>query len=778
MSSFQKNTLLIVLLLAAIAYPPLFFSIQDAVKKETSVLDVTTPDTVTHIALGKFEIEGNLKDTSFPNFLELQLNYELSQLGGAVYFGQFDTLSTAKKSKLAYKFHGKISFLPNEISFLPKLELLETKQTVKGSPIFVRYEEKGLLSAKIYTSFASLLDETIRLYRIAKKKPSWNFPTVESELSELEVNMLSEKIAERGISGFSSDFFNSYNPRNNFIQYLKLKSLLTNQSEDKLKDVWKNVNNDQNINVYLKWMVTKEIGDFYFKKSEYAKALDFYVASRRFRESTNSVYHPEYAETISNIGITNVLFGKIEESLFYLNSAKQMFDVLGLQTDHLAIQNSIFHSLVLFSVSQKELGYYELYSLDKNITNLNERIYYLYNLSQMEYELSSYDAALRHLAELRKLVIQLGLPNEDISLFALNLEAGVYNSIGKWAIAKSKWESIVHAKSVYSIEEKLYYRYALYNLASLMAEKKQIEDSENLYKQYSRITPYNAIQNLALGKYLYGTIIYPYTWSVLHNSDFTELEEKTIRSYTGRYVFSGQEEEIRARTYEDRLEDTNLFLDDLLNQKTFVSKQITKLREILFYKIENYNRGNQVVFFDIGPALNHPDYPGVTSLAVANHFPDMEVVLWELPSEVELFLKKVSVDKKEKLYSFKNIRIFSADGVGDFGKDYNDPHSWILTNRPIPKLNNKTIIIRSANSIDIYEPYTKVLPHFQLVSKVLKDNPVIYFFNRSILLKKAGDVKFTLIGNQSVRGFHHNYQSLDRNGEPPYSILPYTINED
>lgn len=778
MSRFQKNTLLVFILLAAIAYAPLYYSVKQVIKKESLPITLETPETVVFFSLGEFLPKGESFDPKTIQISKQLVNAQFQKTTDAVYLGIHSELTPVKQNRSEMILEGKFQWDVKGITFTPKLRYVESKSTAEGKSVFIKYEERGILGFEIQNALTNLLEETIRLNRLTKRIPKWSLPSKEEILSESEFVKLSEWEVKSSLEERKS-FLQSLPFKIEYTESLWYKLRLEKQTEENLKDIWKEVGSNPKIQSQLRFHIAKNISEFYFAKSEYAKAIEFANAAKREIENTKLVFHSEYADTISLLGKSLVLDGKKEEAIFYLTSAKKIYDTLGLTLDPMGIENSYFYGLLLHDLNQLELSAYELSGIQGKLSNVYQSIYLDYNLALVLYKLGRYEGAISLLQEQRKKIFETSIPNFDIALQSLLLYGATQYAEGNWSISKSIWESILNAKSTYAIEDKLYYRQTLFNLSILSLQRKNLEESETFYKQYVKLSPYGQILSLPTeANFEIGKVIYPYTWTNPSSSLFSDLEEKTIRSYTGRYLFQTQDEEIRARTYENRLEDTNLFLDDLLNPSAYLSKPMLILRKSLFGDLKLHERGNQIVFLDIGPALNHPEYPGVTSQAVAKHFPKMEVVLWELPGEVDLFLKKVKTELKEKLYGFSNIRILSADGVGDFQTEYKDPNHWILRNRPIPNLKHKTIVIRAANSIDIYEPYTKIQPHFQNLGKELKDNPVLYFFNRSILLKPKGKEKFILIGNQSIRGFHHNFQSLDRNGEPPYSILPFSISDE
>ncbi len=764
------------MILAFIAYPPLYYSIKETVEKESRPIEYTSPRTVPFLSLQSITVKNLKTEPGFPLVLEAGLDQLLSESGNLVYLGVWDGLTNPNRQRTEFILSGELEILDSSIAFTPKLEWLDSKKKFKGKPVQVSFEEIGELLPKAYMGLTSLLNETFRLERIQKDVPNWATTPTEI-LSESEWQELIYQIKIANGSYYLETKDNLSDKKSSIVKTLYMKSILLKKSEDLNRELWKNLGGNQMFPSIQKSKLAFHIADFYFERGELTKALEFALASKKEREAFGKVYHPEYCKILNLIGNILVRNNKKEEAIFFLTSAKEMYDTLGLSSDETAVNNRYLYGLVLADLSQLELANYSLSDLKSDSLTKESQILFHYNLSLLDYRLASFTKAKVRIAKQTKILSKMELTNHDISLYTLNLIAAIELKLGNWNVAKSSWESIVQAKSVYNIEDKPYYRYALFNLALIEKNRNNLDASENYYKQYTRITSFSQIQNLE-SEPIVGTQFYQDDLKFPEQGKFLELEEKTIKSYTGRYIFYGQDEEIRARTYENRLEDTNLFLSDLIEENQFKSKNINRLKKRLFGDYSNFSKGNQIVFFDIGPALNHPEYPGVTSLAVAKHFPEMEVVLWELPTEVNLFLLKVKPEKKDFLYSFKNIRIFSADGVGDFESDYQNEKNWILRNRPIPKLKGKTIILRAANSIDIYEPFTKIEPHFESMAKILKENAVLYFFNRSILLKPKGSEKFTLIGNQSIRGFHHNFQSLDRNGEPPYTILTYSLPEE
>ena len=81
----------------------------------------------------------------------------------------------------------------------------------------------------------------------------------------------------------------------------------------------------------------------------------------------------------------------------------------------------------------------------------------------------------------------------------------------------------------------------------------------------------------------------------------------------------------------------------------------------------------------------------------------MEVVAFDLPNEVERYIKYVYYNSKKTLLANKNIQIFSGNGILPLKKQFQNKKNWIIKDRKIPLIDKKKpIILRAANSIDIY----------------------------------------------------------------------------
>lgn len=80
------------------------------------------------------------------------------------------------------------------------------------------------------------------------------------------------------------------------------------------------------------------------------------------------------------------------------------------------------------------------------------------------------------------------------------------------------------------------------------------------------------------------------------------------------------------------------------------------------------------------------------------------------------------------------------------------------------------MIIRAANSIDIYCKWKDVKPALARIAVEFVDQPILFLFNKEILLKNAGDTNWHIVGKISDMGFNHKDDKLSRNGQPPYKL--------
>ncbi len=723
---------------------------------------------------------------SYGNSIEHLVSIDFQKMSGLVYLGKIKEKSAPEYRLSDIVLGGNLVLNKEGILFTAEITFTKHFKSYDSKTMVISWDDIGLAPSRIVESYLSLIRDKIRLNRFLLLPPrSENVSNEISDelLSSSEYNVYrlvfqdqlsdNEKLAKLNLLRVSK-------PRASFLKFESNLLNLKINGRSAIKEVWKEWSENKYSNSPFTFLLSYEIAKLHLTAKDFESAAEFFQITRKERENQSRVYHLDYANSLSRLGQILVSNGKMEEALYYFTSAKEMFETLSFSNTYEYHLNQIHYSLLLAMLGQKEIALNEFFELEKNIhlfSEFNQALFY-YNFARLEYALSVYDSSLYFASLAKEKLFQIGQTNHELNFHLILLMGASHFHLKNFNLAQNMWEEIQNAKSMIPIEDQLFFRNSLFNLAYLNQQKGAVSDSETLYKQYTRLSPYSSIISLDPKSNLLVMDYVQIDFFIEPNlEELNSFEETVIRSYTGRYIFTGQDEEIRARTYQDRLEDTNEFLRDLLSSDFFGSPALGYLKESLFPPGKSYAKGENVVFIDIGPALNNLEAPGITSQSVAYHFPKMSVILWELPTEVELFQKKVPNDKKEALYSFDNIRILAADGVGNFLESYLDANRWFFRNRNIPKLENKTIILRAANSIDIYETYAKIQPHLKDVGSALKTNPVLYFFNRSILFKPAGKTKFTLIGYQSVRGFHHNFQSLDRNGEPPYTLAKYTLSE-
>ena len=254
------------------------------------------------------------------------------------------------------------------------------------------------------------------------------------------------------------------------------------------------------------------------------------------------------------------------------------------------------------------------------------------------------------------------------------------------------------------------------------------------------------------------------------DTGLTAFEEWQIGTYTGAYKYTRHSAAVQARTYNGRHEDTRVFLADLLNAGKNDSLALNRLRKN-FLGTEFSRDGREINFIDIGPAVANRRIPAATSVTIAKSFKKMNVVAFDLPEQVERYVNKVPAKAKRRLQSHKNIHIFAGNGLAPLLTQFRESKNWLLKDRSYPRFRGcGPVVIRAANSIDIYAHYWQVRPGFREVGREFKCHPVLYFFNRSLLFKPRDKTRFHMVGYVSVRGFHHNTVSFDRGGEPAYSL--------
>lgn len=252
---------------------------------------------------------GKESDPKTLRILSELIDFEFQKVTGGVYLGKENSLSSAKKQRTNFLLFGTFEWKEKGIEFTPKLRSIEQKSTYSGKSVFLLYEERGKLVSLMYQSLSHLFDETIRLHRLIKRTPEWKIPSEDDFLSESEFVRLSEydpksSYEEKNILLKSLEFPSDY------LQFIKIGLSLEKRTEDSFKEIWRSVEGNSNLSTYTKFYVAKNIAEFYFTKKEFSKSIEYATAARKERESLKSVFHSDYADTISLLGKALVLDGK------------------------------------------------------------------------------------------------------------------------------------------------------------------------------------------------------------------------------------------------------------------------------------------------------------------------------------------------------------------------------------------------------------------------------------------------------------------------------------
>lgn len=243
-------------------------------------------------------------------------------------------------------------------------------------------------------------------------------------------------------------------------------------------------------------------------------------------------------------------------------------------------------------------------------------------------------------------------------------------------------------------------------------------------------------------------------------------ELRLLSSYCGAFSYASHARWIQARTYEGRLDDTNVFLKDLLDARKRDSEALSLLRGKFLPGADPSGRG--VVFIDIGPAIANLTNPGVTAVSLARDFPSMQVIALDLPEQVDIFNTAVLPYLRNRVLGFPNLHIFAGNGIQPLAAQFQAPAGWVKQQKIDPK--GAAIVIRAANSIDIYESWETNKNALDRIAADYTESPIIYLFNRSILFKPAGSQRFNIIGILSMAGFDHMFETFNRRGESAYLL--------
>lgn len=168
-------------------------------------------------------------------------------------------------------------------------------------------------------------------------------------------------------------------------------------------------------------------------------------------------------------------------------------------------------------------------------------------------------------------------------------------------------------------------------------------------------------------------------------------------------------------------------------------------------------------FVDVGPGVGNPTTPAQTSLEVAQAFPAIDVVAVDLPQAVDEFNRHA--DSPQHKLVKQHVTIVPGEAA------------WRSLREILPRRafwHNSPLAFRFANSVDIYERWTVSEMMLRNLGRDVAAWPVLAFFNRGILAKRAGQASWQLIGELSMRGFNHSSRILVPYGPgfaPPYRFV-------
>lgn len=294
-----------------------------------------------------------------------------------------------------------------------------------------------------------------------------------------------------------------------------------------------------------------------------------------------------------------------------------------------------------------------------------------------------------------------------------------------------------------------------------------------------------------------GTQILTEAQNQIHSSEgFRPADEYRLGLYASEFErnFGGElpdnPNELN-RTWEGRLRDQQVLLSGLMNPASGLAEERGDL-QTLQATLKLNQPGQQVVFFDIGPGIANQDLkiergagkPAITSQEMAQTFPGMPVVILDLPSEVDHFTgtklhegyPPISGQNRAELLAHDNIYVMRGDGLASLSDQWRDartnpyPEKTRSLNIQDPSV---TVVVRAANSIDIYCDWeTQVKPALMRMAQDFKDQPVLLLFNQEILVKEAGSINWTLVGQVSEKGFDHVFRDQDQSslGGKPFVI--------
>lgn len=496
------------------------------------------------------------------------------------------------------------------------------------------------------------------------------------------------------------------------------------------------------------------------------------LASRWLEESNRWLYlegrykSSYYADNQNSIGSVYLYQTRVNEAYTRFQSAYQLQREMGMEHSLSALESHMNLACVYAARNNHAKGLQHLAAAQRLSDDLKPgpavQAILSYNEGVVYYIRGIYPRAIESSRKARQKLIEANMANSALHLAVLlNINASLLHQHRYDEALQISDAIAVRARS---IDETGYppYRYALHNSAFAL---------QNLGRtlEAARARRLSSFQGYGPGRPLYETFLSIHEIPEGSALFYTSSEERQVASYTGAFNMQHHRQSVRSRTYPGRQDDTNILLRDIL----YPRKRDPGLEYLRQHWLQGRAdpEGEGILFIDVGPGLANVHYPAVTTRSIARDFRRMDVVALDLPAQVELFQYQVPAHKKRELLAHTNLRIVGADGRESLRTVFSEAQRWPVANRGPVELNGRPVVIRMANSIDIYLNWYEMEDVLQQLAEDLKESPILLCFNRSILLKKAGSTKYEVVGYVSIRGFHHNLELLDRGGEPPYTLI-------
>ncbi len=264
-----------------------------------------------------------------------------------------------------------------------------------------------------------------------------------------------------------------------------------------------------------------------------------------------------------------------------------------------------------------------------------------------------------------------------------------------------------------------------------------------------------------------------------------------------QYVFSLSSQGIKARTMEGRLFDANLFLAAAINHcgpsemptmprmlelnifnrrelqalDAYCREKNADLAGLIDHNLHNAYMDGRIIFVDIGPALANARTSAVTTLELARDFPKINFIALDLPEQVGIFNSIAFYNEnKRRILTSPNIYILPGDGMKPIADQLF--LAWNGENKPLPRTGDEFIILRCANSLDVYFPWDRNKEYLERAAMDFKGNPLLVFHNKVVLYKSKGSLRYRFIGMLSDAGFDHLYDIILHNGDMPFKLFP------